>query len=91
MLLLQTLDPAERTFPFRDPSDFIGLEHEGRLALDPAALRKAYLDELNAHLHEVEQLARRFRFDYLLLDSSESLGPPLSHFLAQRAARIAKG
>lgn len=91
VILLQTLDPAELTFPFRDPSDFLGLEHEGRLALDPAALRRAYLDELHAHLRQVEQLARRFRFDYLRLDTSESIGPPLSHFLAHRAARIARG
>ena len=90
VILLQTLDPAERTFPFRDPSDFVGLEHEGRLPLDPAALRSAYLDELNAHLRQVEQLARRFHFDYLLLDTSEPLAAPLSHFLAHRAARIAK-
>ena len=91
VILLQTLDPAERTFPFRDPTDFRGLEHEGKLPLDPAALRTAYLEELNKHLRGVERLARRFRFDYLLLDTAESVGPPLSHFLAYRAARIAKG
>lgn len=91
VILLQTLDPAERAFPFRDPSEFLGLEREGRLPLDPAALRDAYLEELEAHLHQIEQLARRFHFDYLLLDSAESLGPPLSHFLAHRAARIARG
>ncbi|MCX5662546.1 MAG: DUF58 domain-containing protein [Planctomycetota bacterium] len=86
LLLLQTLDPAERRFPFRSPTDFIGLEHEGRLGLDPAALRKAYLQALQGHLNQIEQAARRFHFDHLVLDSSESVGAPLSHFLARRAA-----
>ena len=91
VIVLQTLDHAELTFPFRSPSQFIGMEHEGRLNLDPAALRKAYLDALNDHLSKVENITRRFGFDYLLVDSSESLGPPLSHFLARRAAIVNRG
>lgn len=90
VVILQTLDPAELTFPFRDASEFVGLEAEGRLPLDPAALRRAYLDSLNAHLHQVEQIARRFRFDYLRVDTSQPLGPLLSHFLARRAAGISR-
>ncbi len=88
VMVLQTLDHAELEFPFRTPSDFFGLEDEGRVGLDPAAIRQAYLDALNRHLRRVEQLTRRFRFDYLLLDSSQPLSPPLSHFLARRAAMI---
>lgn len=91
VILLQTLDPAELQFPFRSPTDFIGLEGEGRLPLDPAALREAYLEAINGHLREVERIARGFRFDHMLLNTSQPLGPPLSHFLANRAARIARG
>lgn len=86
LLVLQTLDPAERRFPFRSPTDFVGLEHEGRLGLDPAALRKAYLESLQAHLNQIEASARRFHFDHLVLDTAEPVGAPLSHFLARRAA-----
>ena len=84
--MIQTLDPAELSFPFRSPTDFLGLEGEGRLGLDPAALRKAYLQIIHEHVAKVQEIANRFRFDYLLLDTSKSLGPPLSHFLARRAA-----
>jgi len=91
VMLMQTLDPAELQFPFRSPSEFVGLEGEGRLPLDPASLREAYLDAINEHLREVERIARRFRFDHLLLNTSQPLGPPLSHFLAERTARIARG
>ena len=91
VILLQVLDPAELTFPFRSPSEFVGLEGEGRLQLDPHALRQAYTEALEAHLRGIEEVTRRFRFDHLLLDSSQSLGPPLSHFLARRTARLSKG
>lgn len=86
LIVMQTLDPAELSFPFRSPSDFHGLEGEGRLGLDPAALRKAYLQIIQEHVDQVKQITSRFRFDHLLLDTSQSLGPVLSHFLAQRAA-----
>src|SRR5262249_59044076 len=37
LIVLQTLDHAELTFPFRAATDFVGLENEGRIGLDPAA------------------------------------------------------
>ena len=91
LIVLQTLDPAELTFPFRSPSDFIGLESEGRLALDPAALRDQYLEALKAHTDTIVQTTRRFGFDHLMLDASESLAAPLGHFLARRSASITRG
>lgn len=91
LLVLQVLDHAERAFPFRAPADFLGLENEGRIGLDPPALRQAYLEALDEHLRRIQETARRFHFDYLLLDSSEPLGPPLSHFLARRSASVSKG
>ncbi len=90
-IVFQTLDPAELTFPFRSPVEFQGLEDEGRLRLDPAALRRLYLQTFEAHLEKVARIVRRFQFDFLRLDSSQSLGPPLSKFLARRAALISRG
>jgi uncharacterized protein (DUF58 family) len=90
LFILQVLDHAELTFPFRAPSEFMGLEGEGRLPLDPPALRQAYLDAINAHLDAVKESARRFGFDYHRIDTSESLGPALSEFLARRAALVEK-
>ena len=91
LIILQTLDHAEIEFPFRDSSEFIGLESEGRLALDPAAIRDAYLEAFNEHQNKVKEVGRRFNFDHLVLDTSQQLGAPLSHFLARRAAMIGKG
>jgi uncharacterized protein (DUF58 family) len=91
LILLQVMDPAELEFGFRDLSEFIGLEGEGRLPLDPAALRTAYLEVVQDHLRGVEAAARKFDYDYLLLNTQDALGPPLSHFLARRSSLIGKG
>jgi len=90
LFVMQTLDHAELTFPFRSPSEFMGLEGEGRLQLDPQALKEAYLEAINAHLDRVKEITRRFGFDYQLVDTSENLGATLSHFLARRAALVEK-
>ncbi len=90
LFVLQTLDHAELTFPFRSPSEFMGLEGEGRLPLDPQALKEAYLEAINAHLDQVKKITRRFGFDYQLVDTSQNLGATLSHYLAKRAALVEK-
>ena len=90
VMVLQVLDPAERSFPFRSAADFIGLEGEGRLGIEPAALRRAYLEALADHLHRVQQVTRRFQFDHMLLDSLQPMSAPLSHFLARRTAATRK-
>ena len=89
-MVLQILDPAEWSFPFRSSAEFVGLEGEGRLGVEPAALRQAYLDVLNDHLHQIQQVTRKLHFDHLLLDSQQPMGAPLSHFLARRAATTRK-
>ncbi len=91
LLLMQVLDPQELEFPFRSASEFVGLEGEGRLPLDPPALRRAYLRALREHQQQIERMARAFQFDHLVLNTSQSLGPPLSHFLARRSARASRG
>lgn len=48
--LMQILDPAEATMPFRGRTRFEGLENEGELLVGRAeGLRQQYLDRLNAH------------------------------------------
>lgn len=91
LMVLQTLDSAEINFPFRAPAEFFGLEAEGRLGIDPAALRRAYQQSFRDHQARLQETTRRYRFDHLVLNTSESLGPPLSHFLARRSANVSQG
>lgn len=88
VVLLQTLDRQEMRFDFSQPAPFLGLEGEGKLRIDPRALRQAYLESLDKHIKTVVRIARSFGFDYERLDTHESVGPALSHLLAQRNAYI---
>ena len=84
VILLQTLDRQELRFGFSQPAPFVGLEGEGRLRIDPRALRQAYLDALQAHIHEINRIALSFGFDHHQLDTHESVGPALAYLLARR-------
>ena len=88
MVLLNTLDRQEMRFDFSQPSPFEGLEQEGKLRVDPRALRTAYLESIREHLAYVSKTALSFGFDYHRLDTHESVGPPLAYLLARRSAFI---
>ncbi len=88
VILLQTLDRQELRFGFSQPAPFVGLEGEGRLRIDPRALREAYLQAMSRHLHEVSRIALSFGFDHHRLDTHESIGPALAFLLARRNVHI---
>jgi len=91
LILLQILDRQEMRFDFNTPAPFEGLEDEGRLNLDPRAIRQAYLEVLGEHVRMLESLTRGFGFDYQRLDSHESIAPALSYLLARRESLMRKG
>lgn len=86
VVVVQMMDHAEIMFPFRSSAEFVGMEGEGRLRLDPAALRAAYMRTMREHLGRVEDITTRFKYDYMLVDTSAPLGAPLSRLLLKRAA-----
>lgn len=88
VIILNTLDRQEMQFGFTQPAPFIGLEAEGRLRVDPRALRDAYLEALREHLSFIAKAALGFGFDYQRLDTHESVGPPLAYLLARRSALL---
>lgn len=88
LIAFQVLDKAETEFRFRDALPFEGLEGEATLRIDPRALRKAYLDSINAHNSSVEKAVRALGYDYQRLGTHDWLGPPLAAFVARRNARI---
>lgn len=92
LIALQVLDQAELTFEFDDPAAFEGLESEPTLRIDPRALRKAYLEAINAHIDAVGHHARSFGFDHQVISTHKWLGPTLAKFVARRnAASVTRG
>lgn len=88
LIVFQVLDGAELSFGFEDLSRFEGLEGDGKLAVDPRALRKGYLEALAEHNGKIEKTARAFGFDYERVRTDEWLGPTLAAFVAHRNAQI---
>ncbi len=86
LIACQVLDQQERDFDFSETAPFEGLEGEGRLKVDPRALRKEYLDVFAKHCDAVQKTARSFGFDLLQTTTHSWLGPPLAAFLARRNA-----
>lgn len=87
-IAFQVLDKAELEFAFRDEVPFEGLEGEGRLRLDPRALREAYLEQMRLHNEQLQRMLRGLGFDYQLVVTHDWLGPPLAAFAARRNARL---
>jgi uncharacterized protein (DUF58 family) len=83
-ILFQVLDKQELEFSFSHAAPFEGLEGEGRLRVDPRALRNSYLEAMQSHRREVKRMARSFGFDTMTTKTSDWLGPPLASFLARR-------
>lgn len=88
VILLNVLDRQEMRFEYAEPAPFEGMENEGRLRIDPRALREGYLRAMGDHLESVRKSAMGFGYDYLRLDTHQSVGPPLSFLLGRRSAVI---
>lgn len=87
VIVMHVLDPAELEFPFRQTTMFKGLEEYGEVATEPAALRKAYLEEFNKFVLEVQRGCRGQNIDYAQLRTDASLGIALTSYLAGRMTR----
>ena len=86
-ILLQVLDPAERSFPFDNNTLFKGLEDNRQLVTEPRRLKERYLEILERSIAGVRKVARDCAFDYQLLDSPDGLGQALTALLARRSQR----
>jgi uncharacterized protein (DUF58 family) len=87
VLCLRVLNPDEIDFPFRAWSRFRGLEGERPQLLEPALMRRTYLDNFNRHRRALDDACRSLsvqRFDF---PTDRPLIDSLTQMLHQRAAR----
>lgn len=87
VILFQVLDPAERTFQFRNASLFQDLETQREIYIDPDAARAAYQQKLEAHNGAVRQVCERHGIQYNLLPSDQPMEFALFDFLRSRMQR----
>ncbi len=88
VILFHVLDPAELDFRFQKITLFRGLEQLPAVAVDPRALRKAYLRELDAYVRRLKKGCRMHRIDYVQMRTDQSLELVLSSYLSSRMTRV---
>ena len=84
VIVFQTLDPYELTFPFDGTWEFRNLEGNDRLRLAPDDYRKAYLKNFGDFQLRIRRMCEQFQAHYVLADTSKSLAETLSAYLAFR-------
>jgi len=84
VIVFQVLDPAERSFPYSEPSVFEGLEGEGEIPLEPWHVRAEYRQQVEKWTGRLEGECREHGIDYVLLETSQPFDVALLRYLARR-------
>ena len=86
-ILLRVLDPDEIDFPFRRWTRFRGLEGERPRLVEPALVRRRYLENFRRHRRELEQTCRALAAEFHSFVTDKSLIESITMFLHRRAIR----
>lgn len=84
VIVFHVLDEYETTFPFQRMTLFEGLEAYPELLVDPRALRKEYLAEVQAFTMALQRGCLENQIDYHQVTTDQSLDVALSTYLAAR-------
>jgi len=84
-ILLRVLDSDEIEFPFRTWSRFRGLEGERARLLEPAVMRKVYLDAFDQHRRELERTCLLLGVEFYSLVSKTPVIDSVTAFLRRRS------
>ena len=88
IILMQVVADDELEFPFRKWSLFENLERPGeRLKLDPAMMRRVYLENFAAHMKTIRESVSKLNISHIVLNTSKPFDEALSTYLARRAGK----
>ena len=83
--VLHILDPHERSFPYDGLTQFDALESAHKILVNPAAVRRDYLDRMEAFLARVRGTLTAAGVDYHLVDTSRPVEQTLLGLLVTRS------
>ncbi len=84
VITFQIMDDAELNFPFNEASEFVDLESNETFITSPAAIRDAYLKNLNEFLDYCRKQCQSSGVDYCLVNTSKPLDEALSSYISKR-------
>lgn len=85
VITFHLMDDAELNFPFNEASEFIDLENNESYITSPAAIRQAYLKNLQEFLDYCRKQCQSSGVDYCLMNTSKPLDEALSSYISKRA------
>ena len=85
IITFQIMDDAELNFPFDEASEFIDMENNESYITSPAAIRQAYLNNLNEFLSYCKKKCQSSGVDYCLLNTADPLDEALTSYMSKRA------
>jgi uncharacterized protein (DUF58 family) len=83
--VLHILDPHERSFPYDGLTQFEALETDHKLLVNPAAIKRDYLDRMEVFLTKVRGTLTSAGVDYHLIETSQPLEQTLLTLLVARS------
>ena len=84
VIVLHVMDEFEVNFPFERMTLFEGLEQLPELLIEPKALRKAYLEEVETFTSKIQRGCLQQKIDYVRATTDQPPEVVLSRFLAAR-------
>ncbi len=83
--VLHLLDPHELEFPYEGLTQFESLENQHKLLVNPAAVRKEYLDRMATFLAKCRETLASAGVDYHLISTNRALERTLLDLLVTRS------
>ena len=84
VIVMQVLDPLERSFAFGSDAVFKDIESQEELMTQPWHIQKAYQESMHQFLENYKRECRENAIDYLLLDTSTPFDKALMEYLTKR-------
>ncbi len=84
VIVMQVLDPLERSFAFGGDAVFKDMETSEEIMTQPYHLQKAYQEEMKKFLDFYKKECRENNIDYVLLDTSTPFDTALFQYLSKR-------
>lgn len=85
VIVFQIMDDAELNFTFHEATEFIDAETAETYITSPAAIRDAYLENLNQFLAFCKKQCQSSGVDYCLVNTSQPLDAALTSYISRRA------
>ncbi|MCX7984179.1 MAG: DUF58 domain-containing protein [Bacteroidetes bacterium] len=84
VIVLQVIDPLERSFAFGADAVFRDMETQEELMTQPWHIQHAYQHALKEHIDQIQQACRDVSIDYVLLETTVPFNVALLEYLHKR-------